>query len=65
MWAPATMVSGRKRQANRANAKHSTGPRTAKGKARASRNAQWHGFAIPVAANQGMRCLEPTFRWPA
>lgn len=49
------MVSGRKRQANRANAKHSTGPRTAEGKARASRNAQWHGLATPVAANQAFR----------
>lgn len=49
------MVSGRKRQANRANAKHSTGPRTAEGKVRASRNAQWHGLAIPVAANQAFR----------
>ena len=46
------MVSTRKQQANRANAKRSTGPRTAEGKARASRNAQGHGLAVPVAANQ-------------
>ena len=45
------MVSSRQRQANRANAKRSTGPRTAEGKARASRNAKWHGLATPVAAH--------------
>ncbi|WP_456684544.1 hypothetical protein [Bradyrhizobium sp. P5_C11_2] len=45
------MVSDRKRQANRTNAKHSTGPRTADGKARACRNAQRHGLAAPLSAN--------------
>ena len=39
------MVSERKRQANRANALKSTGPRTAEGKARSSRNGSWHGLA--------------------
>jgi hypothetical protein len=48
-------VSSRRRQANRGNAKHSTGPRTAEGKARASRNAQRHGFAIPVTAIQAFQ----------
>ena len=37
------MVSERKRQANRRNAKKSTGPRTAAGKKRSSRNATLHG----------------------
>jgi len=46
------MVSSRKQQANRTNAKRSTGPRTAEGKARASRNALGHGLAIPITANQ-------------
>ena len=31
-------------EANRANATHSTGPRTAEGKARAAQNARKHGF---------------------
>jgi hypothetical protein len=39
------MVSARKLAANRANAQASTGPRTAAGKARASRNAVRHGLA--------------------
>jgi len=38
------MISERKLQANRANAKKSTGPRTARGKAYSSRNAQKHGL---------------------
>lgn len=37
-----------RRDANRANAKKSTGPRTARGKARVSRNAIRHGLAAPV-----------------
>lgn len=45
------MVSGRKQQANRANAKRSTGPRTTEGKAQVSRNALGHGLAVPVSAN--------------
>ena len=38
------MTSARKQFTNRANAKKSTGPRTAAGKARSSRNALRHGF---------------------
>jgi hypothetical protein len=34
--------------ANRANAKHSTGPRTATGKLKASRNAYRHGLSSPM-----------------
>jgi hypothetical protein len=44
-------VSARKTAANRANARHSTGPRTAGGKARASRNAVRHGLSISVRAD--------------
>ena len=39
------MTSDRKIEANRRNALRSTGPRTAAGKARSSRNALWHGLA--------------------
>ena len=39
-----SMVSARMLAANRANAQASTGPRTAAGKARASRNAVRHGL---------------------
>jgi hypothetical protein len=42
------MISKRKVAANRRNAAHSTGPNTAKGKARASRNAYKHGLAVSV-----------------
>jgi hypothetical protein len=42
------MVSKRKLAANRRNAEHSTGPNTAKGKARVSRNAYKHGLAVSV-----------------
>lgn len=39
------MASKRQIEANRANAKRSTGPRTVAGKARASRNARRHGLS--------------------
>src|SRR2546423_14179613 len=43
------MTSRRKRQSNRQNAKKSTGPRTARGKNHASKNALKHGaFALTV-----------------
>jgi hypothetical protein len=39
-------VSAAKRAANRRNARRSTGPRTAAGKARAARNARRHGLTV-------------------
>jgi hypothetical protein len=49
-------VSAAKRAANRRNARHSTGPRTAAGKARAARNARRHGLTVsPVTDPALMR----------
>src|SRR5215212_3565523 len=45
------MPSPRKIDANRANARRSTGPRTAGGRLRASLNALKHGLAVPAAAH--------------
>jgi len=44
-------VSARKRAANRRNARRSTGPRTAAGKARAARNGRRHGLTLPISAD--------------
>ena len=49
--APKTPVSERKANANRANAQHSTGPRTNAGKARSSLNALRHGILARAAFN--------------
>jgi|SRR6185437_6543247 len=43
------MASERQVAANRANALKSTGPRTAAGRAKSSRNAYRHGLSVPVA----------------
>jgi hypothetical protein len=43
--------SARKINANRANARASTGPKTAQGRARAARNALRHGLSLPVYSN--------------
>jgi hypothetical protein len=49
-------VSAAKRAANRRNARRSTGPRTAAGKARAARNARRHGLTVsPVTDLAFMR----------
>ncbi|MBR1232810.1 hypothetical protein [Bradyrhizobium sp. AUGA SZCCT0182] len=45
------MASERQRAANRANAKKSTGPKSAAGKYRASRNAFRHGLSAPPVAD--------------
>jgi hypothetical protein len=45
------VISARKIHANRANARTSTGPRTAAGKARAARNARRHGLTLSVLAD--------------
>ena len=42
------MTSPKQIAANRRNATRSTGPVTAQGKARASRNARRHGLSVPV-----------------
>jgi hypothetical protein len=43
------MSSTSSQQANRANARASTGPRTAPGKCRASQNALRHGLGVPIS----------------
>jgi hypothetical protein len=45
------ITSARKVNANRANSRASTGPRTPAGKARAARNAPRHGLCLPVMAD--------------
>ena len=42
------MASERQIAANRANAKRSTGPRSAVGKSKSSRNARRHGLSCPL-----------------
>jgi hypothetical protein len=45
------LISDRQQRANRANAKSSTGPKTAAGKARAAQNAFRHGLNVPVLSD--------------
>src|SRR3984957_4641216 len=45
------MTSDRQHRANRDNAKSSTGPKTAAGKARAAQNAFRHGLNVPVRSD--------------
>ena len=42
------MTSERKIRANRANARTSTGPKTARGRSHAARNALRHALSLPV-----------------
>lgn len=48
------MSSERKRISNRANAQASTGPKTAPGKSRATRNAYRHGLSVRIFANPAL-----------
>ena len=45
------MATDRQLQANRRNALKSTGPKTAEGRARASKNARTHGLSISIFAD--------------
>jgi hypothetical protein len=46
------VTSDRKIEANRANARASTGPRTRHGRARSAKNAFRHGLSLPVQTDQ-------------
>ena len=48
------MTSDRKIRANRLNARASTGPQTAQGRARALRNALRHGLSLPLCFNPAL-----------
>jgi hypothetical protein len=48
------LTSDRKIKANRANARASTGPQIARGRARAVRNALRHGLSLPVFSNPAL-----------
>jgi flagellar hook-basal body complex protein FliE len=45
------MISERKRDANRANARRSTGPRSVEGQRQSARNALKHGLSLPALRN--------------
>jgi hypothetical protein len=48
------VISEGKINANRANARASTGPRTAQGRAHSARNARRHGLSLPVLADPSL-----------
>src|SRR5205823_8637148 len=48
------LTSDRKIEANRANARASTGPRTVRGRTRAARNALRHGLSLPVCSDPAL-----------
>jgi hypothetical protein len=48
------LTSERKIKANRANARASTGPKTARGRAHAARNAFRHGLSLPVCSDTAL-----------
>ena len=48
------MTSTRKIEANRGNAKTSTGPKTTRGKTRAAQNALRHGLSLSIVADQAL-----------
>ena len=45
------MTSAKKTIANRANARASTGPKTARGKSRAAKNARRHGLSLSIVSD--------------
>jgi hypothetical protein len=48
------VTSARKLMANRANARGSTGPKTARGRTRAAQNAFRHGLSLPVCSDPAL-----------
>ena len=48
------MTSDRKTNANRANARVSTGPNTLHGRTRSARNAFRHGLSLPIQSDQAL-----------
>jgi len=56
------MASERQLAANRANARKSSGPRSASGKTRASRNALKHGLNTPMSGVAFAREVEALAR---
>jgi hypothetical protein len=48
------LTSDRKIKANRANARASTGPKTAQGRARTARNSLRHALSLPVCSNPAL-----------
>jgi hypothetical protein len=48
------MISARKIKANRANARASTGPKSAQGKSEASQNARIHGLSLSIISDPAL-----------
>jgi hypothetical protein len=48
------MISAHKIRANRENARASTGPKTANGRARSARNRLRHALSLPVSSNPAL-----------